>query len=130
MFSFLFSSRGKVNHVMVWHLPFVDALEPSSGHLVPIAWVFLALLEEIGNLVACLPAIHWVYVETRDTVHNDLCWPSLICRKGCQSTVHRFNDRQPECFIKCRLKPQQALYYYTVIVEFHSLQKFSHDQTA
>jgi hypothetical protein len=50
-------------------------------------------------------------VETGDTVHNDLCWPSLICRKGCQSAVHRFNDRQPECFIKCRLKPQQALDY-------------------
>jgi hypothetical protein len=31
-------------------------------------------------------------VETRDTVDNDFCWPSLVCREGWQPTVHRLND--------------------------------------
>ena len=73
-------------------LPFTDASKSSSGHLVPVAWVFLASLEEVCNLGARLPAVHWVYVETRDPIHNDLCWPSLICRKSRQPTVHRLDD--------------------------------------
>jgi hypothetical protein len=45
-------------------LPFVDALQSSGGHSVPVHGIFVAFLEEVGNLVACLFAIKGVDMET------------------------------------------------------------------
>jgi hypothetical protein len=99
-----------------WLLPLIEALKPNSEHLILVAWAFLALLEEICNLVACLPAVHGVYVETGHTIRNDLWQPSLIRRKGCQAAVYPLNNCQPKCFINRRLK------HFIERLEFHSLQ--------
>lgn len=85
-------------------LPFVDALQSSSGHLVPIRRVFLAFLKEISNLVARLLAIKWIYMKSRNLIDDDLCRASLICCKGWQPTVHCLNDGKSKSFVESRLK--------------------------
>lgn len=73
-------------------LPFIDALQPSSGYFVPVHGIFLAFLKEVSNLVACLFAIKWIDMETRNLIDDDLRGASLICCKGWQPTVHCLDD--------------------------------------
>ena len=73
MFSFFFPIRciqEIVSHVMLWHLPFVDALKPSSGHLVPVAWVFLHFWKKSAILLlASLPFMGFMWKpETPSTM--------------------------------------------------------------
>lgn len=63
-------------------LPFVYTLQPLEWNPVPIFWIFFALLEKVGNLVARLISIVGINVKTRNPINNYLSRASLTSCKS------------------------------------------------